>query len=262
VAAGGEVTVNGPQQQEIREAAADDTATRTPIFVRGIVKRFGAVTAAAGVDLEVGEGEIVALLGPNGAGKSTLLRILSTTVLPDEGTALLAGHRVDVDPAAVRRSIGVSLSEERSWYYRLSGRQNMEFFGALHGLSKPDARRRADELLEDVGLADAADRRFDGYSAGMRARLSLARTLLVDPPVLLLDEPTRALDPLAALDFRRRAMELASDGKAILFATHDLHEAAAVANRVVLLARGRVAAVKAAGEDAAALERALQEVAQ
>ena len=229
-----------------------------PIVVRDLHKRYGDVQALAGVDLAVATGEVVALLGPNGAGKSTLLRILATTVLPDDGEASVAGHRVDVDAAAARRSAGVAFGDERAWYGRLTGRQNLEFFGALHGLARSVARARAVELLDTVGLGDAAERRANTYSAGMRARLSLARTLLADPPVLLLDEATRALDPLAAVDVRARVTALAAAGKAVLFATHDLHEAAAVADRVVLLAAGRIAGEQPRGADAAALEAALR----
>ena len=227
----------------------------------GLEKRFGKLAALRGVDLEVPWGAIVAVLGPNGAGKSTLLRILATTVLPDSGHAEVAGHDVVTHSAAARRSLGLVLGDERSWYWRLTGRENLEFYAALHGLRRPAARRRAGELLAAVDLADAADRRFDRYSSGMRARLALARALLHEPPVLCLDEPTATLDPVAAASFRALVRRQAETGRAVLFTTHDLHEAAAVASNVVVLAAGRVAAKVDDRPDAARLEAILIEAA-
>ena len=242
----------------LRSSAPQGATATHGICVRAVVKRFAGHTALAGVNLDVAPGEVVALLGPNGAGKSTLLRILGTTVLPDQGTATVVGHDVTDDPSAVRRRIGVTLGDERSWYWRLSGRQNLEFFGAMYGLRRRAARARAAELLRDVGLERAADRRFDGYSSGMRARLSLARALLTEPSVLLLDEPTRAIDPVAAVDFRDRVKQLASkDGRSLLLATHDLYEAAAVADRIVVLGGGRVRAERDGGADPSELEAEL-----
>ena len=227
----------------------------------GLEKRFGKLAALRGVDLEVPWGAIVAVLGPNGAGKSTLLRILATTVLPDSGHAEVAGHDVVSDSAAARRALGLVLGDERSWYWRLTGRDNLEFYAALHGLRRPAARRRADELLAAVDLASAADRRFDRYSSGMRARLALARALLHEPPVLCLDEPTATLDPVAAASFRALVRRQADTGRAVLFTTHDLHEAAAVASNVVVLAAGKVAATVDDRPDAARLEAILIEAA-
>jgi ABC-type multidrug transport system ATPase subunit len=228
------------------------------IRANGLVKRFGTVVALDGIDLDVGAGEIVALLGPNGAGKSTLLRILGTTVLADAGRATVMGYDVALDAIAVRRSTGLMIGDERSWYWRLTGRHNLEFFAALHGLRRPAARARAQQLLGEVGLEQAADRRFAGYSSGMRARLSLARALISEPPVLLLDEPTQNLDPVAAARFRETVLELAEErGTGVLFATHDLHEAAEIATRVIGLARGRVAFVREGGTDARELEEAI-----
>jgi ABC-2 type transport system ATP-binding protein len=236
-------------------------APGTGLRVRGLQKRYGKLAALRGVDLEVPWGSILAVLGPNGAGKSTMLRILGTTVLPDSGHVEVAGHDVVAEPAAARRSLGLVLGDERSWYWRLSGRENLEFFAALHGLRRPVARRRATELLAAVDLTDQADRRFDRYSSGMRARLALARALLHEPPVLCLDEPTRTLDPVAAASFRALVLAQADAGRAVLFTTHDLHEAAAVASKVVVLAGGRVAARADDRPDAARLEAILIEAA-
>jgi ABC-2 type transport system ATP-binding protein len=237
-------------------------ATETEgIRVRGLVKRFGSVVALDGLDLDVARGEIVALLGPNGAGKSTLLRILGTTVLPEAGTARLLGKDALDDPVAARRAIGLMIGDERGLYWRLSGRRNLEFFGALHGMRRDEAAARADVLLAEAGLDRAADRPVSGYSSGMRIRLLLARALTAEPPLLLLDEPTRTLDPQAAHGFRDLAGRLAREqGTGILFATHDLHEAVAVASRVVVLSAGRVAfEQEAASLDANRLEAAFLE---
>ncbi len=231
------------------------------ISVRDVGKTFGAHRALDAVSFDVHAGEIVALLGHNGAGKSTLLRILATTVLPDAGSARVAGRDVRTDPAGVRRCIGVSLSDERSWYWRLTARQNLEFFGALHGLRRRDARARAERLLADVGLAAAADRRFDGFSSGMRARLSLARAMLTEPPVILLDEPTRAIDPVASADFRDRITGLAAGGRALLLATHDLYEATTIADRVIVLGDGRIRASRGHGTRPEELEKDLLAIA-
>ncbi len=233
---------------------ADGREPDLGVRVVGLEKSFRGHVALRGVDLEVPWGGIVALLGPNGAGKSTLLRILGTTVLPDRGRAEVAGHDVVADPGAARRCLGMVLGEERSWYWRLSGRDNLQFFAALHGLRRSAARARAAELLDGVGLTEAADRRFDRYSSGMRARLSLARALLCEPPVLLLDEPTRTLDPVAASSFREEVRRQADAGRAVLFATHDLHEAAAVASRVVMMVGGSVVVTTDDPSDAAGLE--------
>lgn len=233
------------------------TAPRQGLRVAGLVKCFGTLAALDGIDLEVPWGGIVALLGPNGAGKSTLLRVLGTSVLPDRGHVEVAGHDVVTDPVAARRSLGLVLGDERSWYWRLSGRENLEFFAALNGFRRRAARQRTEELLALVGLTEAADRRFDSYSSGMRARLSLTRALLCEPPVLLLDEPTRTLDPVAAAMFRSEVRRQADAGRAILFATHDLHEAAALSSRVTVMVRGQLVASMEDHPDAARLEQVL-----
>lgn len=224
--------------------------------MRGVGKRFGRVTALADIDLSVCAGEVIAVLGPNGAGKSTLLRILGTAVLPDTGRATVAGHDVSRDPAAVRRAVGFMLPDERSWYWRLTGRHNLEFFAALNGLQRQAAAERAGELLRDVGLETAAHRRFDGYSSGMRVRLSLARAMISRPPVLLLDEPTRSIDPAGSKQFRDLVSSVAATrGTAILIATHDLYEAARLATRGVVLSHGRLTEIAGDWRDAAELER-------
>jgi len=222
----------------------------------GVHKRFGSVDALQGVDLEVAAGEIVALLGPNGAGKSTLIRVMSTVVVPDRGTVVVDGVDAVAHPRQARARLGVALSDERSFFWRLTGRQNLEFFAALHGMSRRRRGAAVDRALESVTLSDVADRRVDRYSSGMRARLGIARGLLGSPSVLLLDEPTRSVDPISTITVRTVVGDLARRHRtAVLVATHDLHEAAAMADRVVILARGRVARVVEEVTDAGTLEQ-------
>jgi len=231
------------------------------IEIEGLGKRFGTVQALDRLDLEIDSGEIVALVGPNGSGKSTLLRILGTIVLPDSGRVRVAGHDAVADPAAVRRSLGVMLGDERSSYWRISGRRNLEFFAALHGMRRGEAADRAAALLGDLGLAEVADRPVSGYSSGMRVKLSLARALLGEPSILLLDEPTASLDPVAAERFRELVERLAGErGATVLLTTHDLAEVASVASRVVGLSSGRVAFDRHGGADPEGLRAALEEV--
>ncbi len=223
--------------------------------MRQLAKRYKDVQALEGVDLDVPRGSVVALLGPNGAGKSTLVRILATTVLPDAGAASVMGHDIVSQASAARSSLGLMLGNERSWYWRLSGRRNLEFFAALHGMRRAAARARAEEVLRLVDLADVADRRVGEYSSGMRARLALARAVLQMPPVLILDEPTQNLDPVAAANFRDTVVQLSQErGVSILLTTHNLHEAAVLADEVIVLALGRVVSRKPSGVDAAELE--------
>jgi ABC-2 type transport system ATP-binding protein len=220
---------------------------RYPVF-RGfreiLLKPFDrrTVTALDGLDLEVGRGRVFCLLGPNGAGKTTLVKILATLVLPDGGLAVVDGHDVAREAGPAKRAVGYAVSDERSFYWRLTGRQNLEFFGALYGLRGPAGGRRIDELLRLAGLDGAADLRFNGYSTGMRQMLAFARALLADAAILLVDEPTRSLDPQAADRIRLFLREelAGRQGKTILWATHDLGEAADCADDIAVISRGRV----------------------
>jgi len=199
------------------------------------------VEALRGVDLHVKEGEIFGLLGPNGAGKTTLVKILSCLVLPDRGRAVIAG--IDVrQENKVKPRLGLVHSDERSFYWRLSGRENMRFFARLYDVPGKRIDARIDELLQKVDLVEAADRRFSGYSSGMKQRLAIARALLHDPPILLMDEPTRSLDPASSLSLRAfiRDELKARDRKTILLATHNLREAEALCDRIAILVQGTV----------------------
>jgi len=200
------------------------------------------ITALAGVSLDIHPGEVFGILGPNGAGKTTLLKILAGLVVPTGGTATVGGLDVRHHDRAVRRLIGFASSDERSFYWRLSGRENLEFFARLYGLHGRDAGRRTAALIGDLDLGGDASRPFMDLSSGMKQRFIIARALLHDPPIVCLDEPTRSLDPIAAKHVRAliSATLRGRSGKTILLATHNLQEAEQICDRVVVLDHGRV----------------------
>ncbi|MEU9341262.1 ABC transporter ATP-binding protein [Streptomyces sp. NPDC048278] len=217
------------------------------IEVRSLTREFGSrrrpdamVTALRGIDLTVRRGEVRGLLGPNGAGKTTLCKILTTVLLPSSGTGRVCGHDVAAEPRAVKPLIGIVFGGDRGLYGRISPRQNLGLWGALYGLHGRELRRRTDELLDRVGLSERADDRVDGFSRGMKQRLHLARGLVSDPRVLILDEPTTGMDPLAAYDFRKLVGELRAEGRTLLITTHDMAEAEAVCDQVTLIDQGQV----------------------
>ncbi len=217
-------------------------------LLRAPFRRPPRVPALRGVSLRVRRGEIVGLLGPNGAGKTTLLKVLCGLVLPDEGRAEVLG--VPAGAPGLSRVLGLVHGDERSFYWRLTARENLDFFARLHGLVGAARRKRVAELLERVDLARDADRRFGDFSSGMRQRLAIARALIADPPVLLMDEPTRSLDPVSAARQREWIREELhrGDGRTILIATHNLREAEQLCHRVAVLAAGRVRAAGTPGE--------------
>jgi len=200
------------------------------------------VLALAGLDLSVGPGTLFGVLGPNGAGKTTLVRILTTLLLPTSGHARVAGFDVVDHPNRVRASVGFTFGGDRGLYGRLTGRENLLYAGALHGVHGRDARRRAAELLDVVGLRESASRRVETYSRGMRQRLHLARALMHRPPLLLLDEPTTGLDPKAAREVRQLVKRIQSTGATILLTTHLMPEAEELCDALAVLARGRLLA--------------------
>ncbi|MBK9710650.1 MAG: ABC transporter ATP-binding protein [Kouleothrix sp.] len=196
------------------------------------------------VSLRVERGELFGILGQNGAGKTTLIKMLCTALLPSSGGAAVAGYDVVRQARQVRERIGLVSGEERSFYWRLTGRQNLEFFAALHHVSGSVARRRIDDLLGRVGLADAADRPFRTYSSGMRQKLAIARGLLNTPQVLFMDEPTRSLDPISAQSMRRFVAEhiIGELGCTVILATHSMAEAEELCDRLALIQAGRIVA--------------------
>jgi ABC-2 type transport system ATP-binding protein len=206
------------------------------------------VQALTDVSFSVGPGQIVGLVGPNGAGKTTLIKVIGTLLEPTTGRASVAGFDVTEQPLEAKRRLGLVLADDRGLYWRMTGRQNLEFFGVMAGLSRRQSRVRAQELLEALELADA-DKLVFGYSTGMRARLNIARSLLADPPLLVLDEPTRSLDPLATARVGELLQELcARDGRAILLSSHRLDEVTTLCERIVVLVGGGVRFVGAPHE--------------
>ena len=212
-------------------------------------RRAERVHALRGVDLHVRKGEIFGLLGPNGAGKTTLLKILACLVLPDRGRAVVGGEDT-IHENRVKPLIGLVHTDERSFYWRLSGRENLRFFAQLYDVPRRAAEARIDELLRRVDMAEAAERRFADYSSGMKQRMAIARALLHDPPILLMDEPTRSLDPSAALSLRTFVGEELKGrlGKTILLATHNLPEAATLCDRVAIMVKGKIRQVGSVSE--------------
>jgi len=207
------------------------------VRVERLVKRFGATTALAGVDLEVTEGTVFALLGPNGAGKTTLVRVLATLLEPDAGRAEVFGRDAVRDAVAVREMLGLT-GQFAAVDEILSGRENLLMFGRLFGLSKAETRKRADELLAQFELADAADRPARTYSGGMRRRLDLASSLLTRPRILFLDEPTTGLDPRSRNEIWTTVRELVREGTTLLLTTQYLEEADQLADRIAVIDHG------------------------
>jgi daunorubicin resistance ABC transporter ATP-binding subunit len=222
-------------------------AEQSAVEAHGLVKRFGAVTALAGVDLKVPPGGVLALLGPNGAGKTTAVRILTTLLPPDGGHARITGLDVVRQADAVRRVIGLSGQYAAVDAY-LTGRENLTMIGRLSGLGRPRARRRADELLELFDLTDAAGRTARTYSGGMRRRLDVAASLVAAPAVLFLDEPTTGLDPRGRLGLWQLLGDLTAQGTSVLLSTQYLEEADRLADQIVVLDQGRVLATGTAEE--------------
>ena len=220
------------------------------IAIDGLAKSFGKrgeITAVAGVSFGAADGEITGLLGPNGAGKTTLLRMLATVMTPDSGRATIDGHDVAAERYAVRRRIGV-LSDARGLYPRLTGRENIRYFGALHGLAGPALAARVDELVAILGIADITDRRAQGYSQGERMKVAIARALVHDPHTILLDEPTNGLDIMSTRALREFLRRLRAAGKCVLFSSHVMQEVSALCDRIVILGHGKVVATGTAAE--------------
>ena len=214
-------------------------------------ERFRAVD---GIDLRVETGEIFGVLGPNGAGKTTTLKMLSTLLEPTSGEAYVLGIDVREKPREVRARLGAMLSGERSLYWKLTARENLEYFAALYHVPPAETRRRIDAALESVKLTDRAEDYVERYSTGMRQRLALARALLPDPPLLILDEPTVGLDPQASRDLRERVRDLQRHGRTVLLTTHYMEEADQLCDRIAIIDHGRIVALDTPG----ALKRTLR----
>jgi ABC-2 type transport system ATP-binding protein len=200
-------------------------------------------TAVDGVSLQIERGEIFGLLGPNGAGKSTTIRMLCTLLEPTSGMARVNGYDVVKQANDVRRSLGTVLAGERSIYWKLSGRENLEYFAALYHIPPAVAKKRVDELIERMELKERANELVEKYSTGMRQRVAISKALLAQPPILLLDEPTLGLDPQAARNLRELILQLKKDGHTILLTTHYMEEADQLSDRIGIIDSGKIIAL-------------------
>jgi ABC-2 type transport system ATP-binding protein len=209
------------------------------IFCEDLSKQFNNFWAVDGVSLDVGPGEVLALLGQNGAGKTTTVRMLTAVLKPTRGWARVAGYDVAAQPERVRASVGV-LSEMHGLYARMTAEEYLDYFGQVYGLDSATRRRRSRELIDYFGLSEAARRRTGQYSKGMRQKLALARALIHEPAILLLDEPTSAMDPESARLVRAHIASLRSANRAIVICTHNLSEAETLADKVAILYRGQI----------------------
>ena len=211
------------------------------IQVRDLHKAFGKVKAVDGVSFTAADGQITGLLGPNGAGKTTSLRMLYTLMKPDSGQVLVDGIDANIDPTGVRRRLGV-LPDSRGLYKRLTSRENIRYFGRLHGLDDALIAQRTQALATALEMGDIIDRRTEGFSQGQRVKTAIARALVHDPRNVILDEPTNGLDVMATRAMRRFLHQLRDEGRCVLFSSHIMQEVAALCDRIVIIARGQVVA--------------------
>jgi len=211
------------------------------IEVRDLHKACGKVKAVEGVSFRAADGQITGLLGPNGAGKTTSLRMLYTLMKPDSGQVLVDGIDANIDPQAVRRRLGV-LPDSRGLYKRLSSRENIRYFGRLHGMDDALIAQRIEALVAALEMGDIIDRRTEGFSQGQRVKTANARALVHDPRNVILDEPTNGLDVMATRAMRRFLHQLRDEGRCVLFSSHIMQEVAALCDRIVIIARGQVVA--------------------
>jgi sodium transport system ATP-binding protein len=211
------------------------------IEVKDLHKHFGKVKAVDGVSFKARDGEITGLLGPNGAGKTTTLRMLYTLMNPDQGQVLVDGIDVAHDAAAVRRKLGV-LPDARGLYKRLTARENIDYFARLQGMDAALIRARREQLIDALDMADIGDRRTEGFSQGQRVKTAIARALVHDPKNVILDEPTNGLDVMATRGLRQFMRQLKDEGRCVLFSSHIMQEVAALCDRIVVIAHGRVVA--------------------
>jgi ABC-2 type transport system ATP-binding protein len=215
----------------------------------GVIKRsIKEVMAVEDISFDIKSGELFGLLGPNGAGKTTTVKMLATLLIPTKGTASILGHDVVKDANEVRKHIGFIFGGERGLYWRLSGIDNLRYFASLYGVEPEISKKRIPYLLEMVGLKDRGNERVEGYSRGMKQRLHVARTLLHDPEILFLDEPTIGLDPVGARDFRQVIRDLQSENKTILLTTHYMFEADSLCQRVAVIDKGMIVALDSPSE--------------
>ena len=207
----------------------------------------GLVRAVEGVSFQAQDGQITGLLGPNGAGKTTTLRMLYTLMTPDQGSVNVDGMDAAKQPEAVRRALGV-LPDARGVYKRLTARENIAYFGELHGMSAADIARRTDVLSRALDMGDILDRQTEGFSQGQRTKTAIARALVHDPRNVILDEPTNGLDVMTTRGLRDFLRQLRGEGRCVIFSSHIMQEVAALCDRIVVIAHGRVVAQGTADE--------------
>jgi sodium transport system ATP-binding protein len=222
------------------------------IEVKKVSKRFGSITAVQDVSFRVEAGEVYGLLGENGAGKTTTMRMMATILQPTEGDIEISGFSVSREPVEVRRRIGILFGGDVGLYNRLTARENIAYFGSLYGLDQARLRERIDSLSRMLDMESFIDRRVGAFSRGMKQKVAIARTLVHDPDVILLDEPTTGLDVTAANIFRRMVGRLQQEGKTILFSSHNMGEINKLCARIALIHKGRL---QFAGEVGALRER-------
>ena len=211
------------------------------IVVRDLRKHFGEVKAVDGISFEARDGEITGLLGPNGAGKTTTLRMLYSLLPPDGGDISIDGLDPTRDAMEIKRTLGV-VPDGRGLYNRLTARENIRYYGDLHGLSKTDMKSRIDELVETLDMADFIDRRCEGFSQGQQVKVAIARAMVHRPQTVLLDEPSNGLDVMSTRALRAYIRSLKSCGHSVVLSTHIMQEVAALCDRIVIIAKGKVAA--------------------
>jgi sodium transport system ATP-binding protein len=221
------------------------------IALRNLHKTFktkkSEVKAVNGVDFTAADGQITGLLGPNGAGKTTTLRMLYTLMQPDAGQVLVDGVDVAANPQAARRALGV-LPDARGVYKRLTARENIAYFGQLHGLDSATINARTERLVQALNMADFIDRRAEGFSQGQRTKTAIARALVHDPRNVVLDEPTNGLDVMTTRSLREFLKDLRGEGRCVVFSSHIMQEVAALCDRIVIIAKGTVVAAGSADE--------------
>jgi sodium transport system ATP-binding protein len=211
------------------------------ITVSNLHKSFGEVHAVRGISFEIRDGEITGLLGPNGAGKTTTLRMLYSLLPPDEGEIRIDGMDPTRDAMAIKRTLGV-VPDSRGLYTRLTARENIRYYGALHGMSREALRDRIDELAQTLDMGDFIDRRTEGFSQGQRVKVAIARAMVHEPQTVLMDEPSNGLDVMSTRALRAYIRDLKANGQSVVLSTHIMQEVAALCDRIIIIADGLIAA--------------------
>ena len=211
------------------------------IKVTNLHKSFGDVKAVRGISFEVRDGEITGLLGPNGAGKTTTLRMLYSLLPPDEGEIRIDGLDPTKDAMAIKRTLGV-VPDSRGLYTRMSARENIAYYGALHGMSRKIIDSRINELVETLDMADFIERRTEGFSQGQRVKVAIARAMVHSPQTVMMDEPSNGLDVMSTRALRRYILSLKEAGHSVVLSTHIMQEVAALCDRIIIIAKGKIAA--------------------